>query len=151
VGLRHDDEAVDVRVRVRSLLHAPAEPGVSRGGRLELYVDMRPNRRQAPDAYGEGVEQIFLSLARPAAAARSGRRYELAVTREPAEGGCEIGLRLRFRDFRPAGSPVPSQIGLDFMLVAAGPDGRDWAQEIYSGRRAPWQHPRQFVTAFLSP
>lgn len=148
VSLSHDDEALHVRVAVRSALEGLARPGDLHGARLELYVDMRGSRGAA-NAYEEGVEQFFVWLSAPAAKARSERPIDLAPRLTRTAEGVEVALRLPFASFRPAGAPVPSEIGLDWMFVVADAAGADVGHPTYGRRQGLWQSPRLFARAYL--
>ena len=148
VSLRHDGSAIEARVAIRSELRGLAKAGELSGARLELYVDMRGDRGAA-NAYEEGVEQIFIWLTEPLARARSGRAIDLRPELARTAGGCEARVRLPFDAFRPAGAPVPREIGLDWMLIVADESGAGLAHLTYGRRQGLWQNPRLFARAYL--
>ena len=151
VGLRHDDERIFLELDVRSQLHALAAPGESSGGRIEMYVDMRPDDQgfgRAP--YTAGVEQFFLALGQTGGyGSVSKKEYYLRQHNQPTADGVRINLELPFAAFRNPGGPIPKRIGLDFMFVACDAAGTDLGYPTYGGNSGLYQNPASFTTAML--
>lgn len=150
VGLRHDDGKVYVVLEVRSKLHALARPGESGGGRIELYVDMRPAENgfaRAP--YSDGAEQFFVSLGAAGQGSQSGKIYQLNQRNEKTPDGVRVTLELPFDQFLKPDWPKPQGMGLDFMFVVCDPDGTELGHSTYGGRGGLYQNPAGFTAAVL--
>lgn len=150
LGLWHDDKSVHVDLSIRSELHGLARPGESSGARMELYVDMRPEDAgfgQPP--YGEGVEQLFLSLGEPGYGSQSQKSYRLDLRHERTADGVRIRFALPFSDFLQPDWPRPTRIGFDVMFVACDPDGRELGHPTFGGKGALYKNPAAFAPAVL--
>lgn len=150
IHLMHDGAAVMMRLDVRSAMHAPSPPGAHTGGRVELYVDMRPPGGQAPGAYGEGAEQFVLTIDRASAVPlKHQRSYGLEPRHAFTDDGFTMSLSLPFRDFMPSGVQPPATIGLDLLIAVADANGVLLGYPTYSGRAGLYQNPRLFARAYL--
>ncbi len=149
VGLKWGDAGVAVELDIRSRMEGLARPGEASGGRVELYVDMRPAELRARNTYEDGVEQFLLSLAVPDYGTKSGRRYGLNMRIERTADGCRVWLDLPFADFVKPEWGQPKTIGLDWMFVPATAEGRECGHPTYGGRQGLWQNPKFFTRAFL--
>jgi hypothetical protein len=149
VGLSHDGEAITLMFDVRSALHALAAPGSTGGGRLELYVDMRPPDQglgRAP--YADGVEQFLVPLGKgQQAAALSHKPYQVDQVNERTDQGVRATLRLRFNEFLKPGWPRPGRLGLDVMFVVCDADGTELGHPTYGGRQGLFRDPAGFTPA----
>ena len=152
VGLRHDDEKISMELVIRSAMQGLSLKGDPEGGRLEMYVDMRP-RKVATNNYEFGVEQFLLCLEGTefglAYGDNAAKRYKLNIRNERTSDGCRILLDLLFADFMKPEWPRPRVIGLDFMLVATNEEGADVGYCIYGGRGGLFRNPALFTKAFL--
>jgi predicted aldo/keto reductase-like oxidoreductase len=150
VGLRHDSRHVYIQLDIRSRLHAPAKPGESGGGRIEMYVDMRPPKEGFGTApYTEGAEQFFVSLVETGYGSQSGRKYHLSQRNRKTRDGVVVTLQLPFAEFLKRGWPKPRHIGLDFMFVVCDSDGTELGYPTYGGKSGLYQNPGGFTRAFL--
>lgn len=150
VGLRHDDEKVYVEMDIRSLLHKPAAPGESGGGRMELYVDMRPpDKGFGTMPYSDGAEQFFIALVQAGNGSQSGRQYHLNQRNVKTDVGVWVSLELLFAEFLQPGWPKPQRIGLDFMFVVCAEDGTELGYPTYGGNSGLFRNPGAFTVATL--
>ena len=150
VGLRHDDEKLYVELDIRSKLYSLGRPGEAGGGRMELYVDMRPAEhggRKPP--YTDGAEQLFISLGAAGHGTKSNRIYTLNQVNTPKDDGVYITFELPFAEFSKPGWQRPSRIGLDFMFAVADTNGIEIGYPTYGGRGGLWQNPGVFTLAYL--
>ena len=150
VGLRHDDEKVYVEMDIKSQLNSLSAIGATAGGRIELYVDMRPREHgfhRMP--YSEGADQLFISLGEPGHGSKMGKQYTLSQRNTPQPGGVYVTLELPYAEFLQDGWPAPKRIGLDFMFVVAEPDGTEIGYPTYGGRGGLYQNPALFTVAYL--
>jgi len=150
VGLRHDDEKVYVEMDIRSQLNSLSPIGATAGGRVELYVDMRPREHgfhRMP--YSDGADQIFISLGEPGHGSKMGKTYTLNQQNTPQPGGVYVSFELPFAEFLQEGWPTPRRIGLDFMFVVAEPDGTEIGYPTYGGKGGLYQNPALFTVAYL--
>jgi len=150
VGLRHDDEKVYVEMDIQSQLNSLSAIGATAGGRIELYVDMRPREHgfhRMP--YSDGADQIFVSLGEPGHGSKMGKTYTLNQRNTPQPGGVYVTFELPYAEFLQEGWPAPKRIGLDFMFVVAEPDGTEIGYPTYGGRGGLYQNPSLFTVAYL--
>lgn len=150
VGLRHDDEKVYIDLDVRSQLHALAAPGESAGGRIELYVDMRPadaGFAQAP--YSAGAEQFFVSLGAPGYGSQTNRVYKLNQRNSKTSEGVYVSLELPFAEFIKPEWPKPKRMGLDIMFFCYDGAGIERGYPTYSGNKELYRNPAGFTRAIL--
>ena len=152
VSLRHDEEKISMELVVRSMMQGLSSKGDPEGGRIEMYVDMRP-AEVATNNYEFGAEQFLLCLQGveygTSYGSDAGKGYNLNIRNERTSDGCRILLDLLFRDFVKPQWPRPKVIGLDFMLVATNEAGADLGYCIYGGLGGLFRNPALFTKAFL--
>jgi len=141
VFLRRVGSTLEARVVIRSPLQGLANGPEPTGGRLELFVDLRPKSAGAPNVYEEGVEQYFLFLKEPGLCrSRSGRNAPLDYRVKRTDEGADVWITLSL--------PELPEFGLDWMLVVADEQEHETAHLVYGGRGGLWQKPRQFTRAY---
>ncbi len=146
IALRRVGRVLEAQIEIHSPLHGLSSGPDPVGGRLEMFVDLRPPAAAAANVYEEGVEQFFLFLKEPGAVrSRSGRPVAMDFRVRRTDRGAEVQIRL------PLPETPLSEIGLDWMLVLADPAGHEIAHWVYGGRSALWQNPRRFTRAYLTP
>jgi predicted aldo/keto reductase-like oxidoreductase len=151
VFLRRDADAIHARLSLRSALDGLAKPNELIGARVELYLDMRPHSRGARNAYEEGVEQVFIWLTESGLSkTKSGRPLDLGVQVRRTQEGCDVSLSIPFKAFAGTNTLPPSEIGLDWMVLAASPEGVDIGHPTYGHRQGLYANPRLFTRAFLA-
>jgi hypothetical protein len=148
VGLRWDDEKVSVDLLVRGPMVGLSKKGEPSGGRMEVYVDMRP-RKGRTNAYEFGVDQLLLCLEGTEYGTTSRKRYGLNIRNERTSDGCRILFDLPFADFMKPDWERPRVIGLDFMSVISNEAGAEIGYSVYGGRGGLYSNPILFSRAFL--